>query len=605
MCGIYITNLNYSRNQIKKKLDRIKFRGPDNTGFHKANNISIAHLRLSIIDLDDRSNQPFEFNGNFLTYNGEIYNYKSIRKKLIDLGYEFNTSSDTEVLIKGYDYWGSKVVDQLNGMFSFAIYDSTNQLIFCARDRLGVKPFYYYFENGKFEISSQISCLKRKNYEIDKDAINAYLKTGYIPSPLSIYEKIKKLSPGNTLIIDLNHNKMKLNNYWNLKQNSFGISNYDESKKKIISILEDSVKIRLNSDVPIGTFLSGGVDSALISSIAAKYSKKRIQTFTVGFNEVEYDESKIAKQYSKIIGSKHKEFICSEEDLLKLVPKFIQIYDEPFSDPSAIPSLLLSSKVKEDVTVVLSGDGGDESFFGYNHFYFPKIINLIFMLPLFIRRVLSIFLPIKILAKILNKDSNTIKEILNLNSFKDYQKRIFISNPKYIESKKNTWLQDNFSFSKNIYQQIADLNIKLWLENDSNVKVDRASMAYSLEVRSPFLDYRLIEIARTIPVKYRLLRKNRKKLLKDILTEYIPRHVFDYPKKGFSIPLKDWTRGKLKKELINTLSSKNLSVIPGLNYKKFLKLMNSHFKSEIDFSLEIWRMYVLVSWYQKNKSEYK
>ncbi len=600
MCGIYITNLGYSKSQILEKIERIKFRGPDNKGFKKINNISIAHLRLSIIDLDIRSNQPFEYNGYYLSYNGEIYNYKEVRKKLIDLGYSFDTLSDTEVLIKAYDYWGSNMVVELNGMFAFAIYDSTKEIIFCARDRLGVKPFYYYYDKGRFEISSQISTIKKEEHEIDMNAIDAYLRTGYVPSPLSIYKEIKKLPPGYTLTIDIKSKKINLDRYWNLSKPNYKNLNYKESLTKIKAILEDSVKIRLNSDVPVGTFLSGGIDSALVSSIASKFSKTPIKTFTVGFKENDFDESKIALKYSKILGSDHKEFICSQDDLLNLVPKLIETYDEPFSDPSAIPSLLLSSKVKEDITVVLSGDGGDESFFGYNHFYFSRLIKVLFMLPFSLRKICSLPLPIRLIAILSGKESKNIKEILMLKSFKEYQKRIFISTPPYIEKKKNKWLSNYLKFSNNIYQQIADLNIKLWLENDSNVKVDRASMAYSLEVRSPFLDYRLVELARDVPIKYRYSKNKRKQILKDILDEYIPSHIYNNPKKGFSIPLNQWTRGKLKKDLLRKLSKKNLSNIPGLNHNIFLELMRKHYSDKIDFSLEIWRMYILISWYQQN-----
>tara|TARA_B100000900_G_C20600602_1_gene725388 strand:+ start:3713 stop:5554 length:1842 start_codon:yes stop_codon:yes gene_type:complete len=604
MCGIYLTNFDFPKEQVLDKIKKIKFRGPDNLGYNKIDNITLAHLRLSIIDTNIRSNQPFSFNGLHITYNGEIYNYKSIRDELEKKGYSFTTQSDTEVLLKGFDYWKNDILTKINGMFSFAIYDSNTKTIFSARDRLGVKPFYYFFNNGSFEISSQIAPLKNDNLSINEDSIVAYLRTGYIPSPLSIFKEIKKLPPGYSMTIDVTTNKIFINKYWDLKPQKIKKIKYHEAISQLEKLIEESVEIRLNSDVPFGTFLSGGIDSALVTSIASKKVKKRLKTFTIGFNEEEYDESKIAKKFSNILGTNHKEFICTQKDLIQLIPKLLEIYDEPFSDPSAIPSLLLNKKVKKDITVVLSGDGGDESFFGYNHFFIKKSVKLIFLIPFFIRRFTATMIPYRFLSKSLNKDVKTIKEIFILRSIKDYITRIFVSYPQYLNDRSKDWFNyynKVFTLSKNIYQNIADLNIKLWLENDSNVKVDRASMAYSVEVRSPFLDYRIIEFSRTLPINYRYSRIRRKKMLRDILKKYIPEELFNLPKKGFSLPLEKWTRGQLKNEIIQTITHKNLSMISGIKDDIFMKLMDDHFNEKKDFSLSIWRMYILIKWLKKNK----
>lgn len=604
MCGIYLTNFDLPKEQVLDKIKKIQFRGPDNLGYKKIDNITLAHLRLSIIDTNIRSNQPFSFNGLHITYNGEIYNYKIIRNELEEKGYLFKTLSDTEVLLKGFDYWKKDVLTKINGMFSFAIYDSKTQTIFSARDRLGVKPFYYFFSNGNLEISSQISPLKNHNLSVDKNSIIAYLRTGYIPSPLSIYSEIKKLPPGSSMTLDLKTNRIYIEKYWDLQPHKEKKINYTEAVSQLEKLIEESIEIRLNSDVPFGTFLSGGIDSALVTAIASKKTKKSLNTFTMGFNEEEYDESKIAKRFSKILGTNHKEYICTQEDLIDLIPKLLDVYDEPFSDPSAIPSLLLNKKVKKEITVVLSGDGGDESFFGYNHFFINKYVKLIFLVPLIIRKLTLNILPYRVLSNLLKKDVDTIKEIYAFRSIKKYIVRIFVSNPYYIKQRSKDWFniyEKVFTLSKNIYQNIADLNIKLWLENDSNVKVDRASMAYSVEVRSPFLDYKVIEFSRTLPMRYRYSRNRRKKMLRDILNKYIPEEIFNKPKKGFSIPLAKWTRDQLKKDIIQTITDENLSMVSGIKNEVFMQLMDDHFNEKKDFSLSIWRMYVLIKWLIKNK----
>lgn len=603
MCGIYLTNKNFDKTYVLSKLKHMKHRGPDNLGYTKIDDITLGHLRLSILDLETRSNQPFIFDGLYLTYNGEIYNYQEIKDKLSNLGYQFKTTSDTEVLIKSYHYWGKKMLNKINGMFAFSIYDSKKNIVFSARDRLGVKPFYYSFNNGKFEISSQLSSIETNNSKICNQSVSMYLKLGYIPSPYSIYNNIKKLQPGSFMVIDIKKKELLINKYWDLENTKIKKLSYKDALTQLESLIEDCVKIRLNTDVNLGTFLSSGIDSALITSIASKISKNPIYTFTIGFQDPEYDESKIAKKYSEILKTNHKEYICDFKKLVDIIPIIPDVYDEPFSDPSSIPSIFVNSVAKKNVTVVLSGDGGDESFFGYNHFFISKWIFILFRIPYLIRKRLLNYFPTYYLSLLFKKEKNTIKEILIIKNLKDYLKRIFISNLSYLNSKNESWFEHYrpyLDFSNNIYQKIADLNIKLWLENNSNVKVDRASMYNSIEVRSPFLDYRIIEFARSLPFKYRHLSRNRKRLLKDILKKYIPENLFDIQKKGFSIPLKKWTRKELKPELQSKLTNENLQKIPGLKVENFKILMSKHFEGQIDFSLSIWRVYLFILWLEKN-----
>lgn len=597
MCGIYITNLPLSKSEIELKLKKIQFRGPDFLGVVQKENLSFGHLRLSIIDLDKRSNQPFVYKGLTIVYNGEIYNFKEVRAELITLGYEFKTTSDTEVLIIGYHEWGKEVVQKLNGMFAFAIHDKSKNIIFCSRDRIGVKPFYYYWEKGQFEICSQIQPLS-KNKIVNQEAVSIYLQTGYVPSPYSIYENIFKLPPGCNLIIDLENQSKSIEKYWDLKKVKTVSWSYQEAKEKLHNLLKDAVKIRLQSDVPLGSFLSGGVDSALISAIANKLTGG-VKTFTIGFEDPKYDESKLAKKFSDIIGTDHKETICNPEDLIALVPKLFEAYGEPFADSSAIPSLLLNKTTKPDVTVVLSGDGGDESFFGYNHFEWSKIFDYFFSIPFFLRKAFSFFIPYQILGK----RALAVKNIFKFKTFDNFIESVFIGFSSFLLVRDNTWLKhfDSFkSLSKDKLQKLADLNIKLWLENDSNVKVDRASMAYSVEVRSPFLDYRIIEFARALPISYRIKGRKRKRILKDILNEYIPEAIFEVPKKGFGIPLKTWIRNELRAEFIEHLNDKELKKIENLNIDLIKKYLDKHLSGEEDYSSYLWRIYVLIKWMKLN-----
>lgn len=598
MCGIYITNIPYEKEEVLDKLKSIEFRGPDNLGYEKIEEITLAHLRLSILDLEERSNQPMTFEHFHIVFNGEIYNFLEIKKELIDLGYQFSTKSDTEVLLFGYKEWGADIVPKLNGMFAFAIFDTISNTVFCARDRVGVKPFFYFWKDGKFEICSQLRPLINPKSKLSEPSISMYLDCGYIPSPFSILEDVYKLPPGNTMLIDLVAQTKTILEYWNLEPVKVSEISYDKAKEKLHELLIDAVKIRLQSDVPIGTFLSGGIDSALVSSIASRLSGNKINTFTIGFEDPEFDESKVAAEFASIIGSNHTETICKSDDALKMLSTFIKVYDEPFADSSALPSLLLNSVTKKYVTVALSGDGGDESFLGYNHFDALKKFNKIAYIPFFIRKLVAFFYN-ENLTKI---QPSTINSLLKTKSSDDYSWGIFTGFDSLQKKKYTGWaeLYNNFrTYSTNCFQRIADLNIKLWLENDSNVKVDRASMAYSVEVRSPFLDYRIIEFARTLPVSYRYQEGIKKKILKDILTEYIPENVFNQPKKGFAIPLHHWIRKELKEEIALELSDDFLNRVPNLDVSKFKKQLRLHLENKTDYTFNIWKLFVLAKWYKE------
>ena len=585
MCGIYLTNHSYSEKTIREKLDSISYRGPDHQGYTKVNKTKLGHNRLSIIDLDPRSHQPMQVEGHSIVFNGEIYNYLDVKQQLIKEGVSFHTSSDTEVLIKGYIAWGEKILDHINGMFAFAIYNEKDNHVFVARDRLGVKPVYYNWNNGKLELASQLSSLT-SNGELDHEAIQMYLSMGYIPTPKSIYKDICKLPAGSYARFDLNQLTKSITTYWELEQVKTRNIPYQQAKQELKTLLQDAVKIRLQSDVSYGSFLSGGIDSALVSSMANEALSEPLKTFTIGFEDKKYDESDIAQQFADHIGSDHRITMCKSTDPLTLLDDFFKVYNEPFADSSALPSLLLNKVTKPYATVVLSGDGGDESFLGYNHFEWLKQVSFIYQIPYVVRMTIQKLFPFDWLGK----RGKSIKNIMGYKNLSKFIQHIFTGFDPITLDKRQSWFkpyQKYLQLATVPLQKAADLNIRLWLEGDSNVKVDRASMAYSVEVRSPFLDYRVIEFARSLPVRYRYNGNVRKRILRDILSEYIPEKIFDQPKKGFSVPLDKWTKDELKNEILHYLEKNKLIQIPNLNLAKVNRIIEEHYSDKADYSMYI------------------
>jgi asparagine synthase (glutamine-hydrolysing) len=604
MCGIYLSNKVLSANEIISKLKGMKHRGPDNQSYWVNDQVTLGHVRLSILDTDQRGNQPMHYQNMSITYNGEIYNYLEIKDDLITNGYDFETNTDTEVILKAFHFWGRDFINKLNGMFAFAIYDKSKNKTYCYRDRIGVKPFYYFFDKETFELSSQLSVLSHPK-KISSEGLEAYLLTGYIPSPLSIFENVKKLQPGSELIYDNEKHSLSISCFWDLKERvPQQRKSFDQNIKQLKALLIDAVKIRLASDVPLGAFLSGGIDSSLICSLLVnELNVKNLKTFTLGFQESGYDESPKAFEYAKHLDTNHHSIKIDVQDLLNTLPDFIKAYDEPFSDSSAIPSLILSKKIKKHITVVLSGDGGDESFLGYDHFINYSLVSKILWIPYSLRKFIVPLIPFHLLSK----KPEILKKIFGLKNPEDFIVETFLGGVDYLHNHSAVFLKYYFKYlklSKRGLQKMADYNIKLWLENDSNVKVDRASMAHSLEVRSPFLDYRVIEFARSLPVTHRLRLFNRKAILKKILAFYIPAKLFKAPKKGFAIPLNDWIKNDLKGDITKELNDKFLQSIPNLECNKFKKSLLAHFKGEKDFSRHIWRLYVLAKWAHFNKIKF-
>lgn len=604
MCGIYGSTLLYNENQIKDKLKRTSFRGPDQMGwkFYKTdeNSITFGHNRLSIIDLDERSNQPFTYKDNIeIVFNGEIYNFLILKDKLHKKGYTFNTTSDTEVICAAYLEYGEACVDYFNGMFAFVIYDKIKNLLFGARDRLGQKPFYYYHNIKDFEFASQISSIQlyNPNLSISKKAIDSYLTWGNVPEPISIFNEIKKLLAGHSFVFHLESGRLDIQQYWDIDyigKNKF-LGSYTEAQTELKNILSDAVKIRMFADVPVGVFLSGGIDSSLIAAMAVETSQTKVKTFSVKFNDKGFDESIYAKQVADHLNTEHNIIECSYNEGIDLIDNFHHYYDEPFADPSAIPSMLLAKHTKKQVTVALSGDAGDEVFMGYHRYDWinkgSKFMKIPYPARLIISNFVSLFpnYRLKIISEFMKYKSinsaylDSLTAVSQLNS-KD------INELKYL-----------LHNEKKLLERVSDFDIKTYLNWTINTKVDRATMAYSLEARSPLMDYRIIEFAQTLPTDFKFKGSNQKRILKDLLYQYVPKHIFDRPKAGFTMPFKVWFREDLKDYVLTELNNESLLQIPGIDAEKVNNQIQQHMDGSWNHYVLIWKLLVLKQWLKHNQ----
>jgi len=610
MCGIYGTTKPYTEEQVKKKLERTSFRGPDQMGWQTysngGNKVIFGHNRLSIIDLDPRSNQPFTYQNKIhLVFNGEIYNYRSLKNILMTKGYEFRTTSDTEVICAAYMEYGEDCVSHFNGMFAFVVFDEEKQIFYGAKDRLGQKPFYYYLNGSEFEFASQLSSIQlfNKNLTISSQSIHDYLSWNYMPAPHTIFNEISTLCDGHCFVYNIKDHSFKTYQYWDIDykcQYPFKGS-FENAQEELETVLGDAVKIRLHADVPVGVFLSGGVDSSLIAALAKKNKEEKIKTFSVKFEEKDFDESKYAKMVANHLKTDHHEIECDYREGIDLVENFSYYYDEPFADPSAIPSMLLAKYTKNHVTVALSGDGGDESFMGYHRYEWIARNKKYMAIPKPIRNLISSTLTsvskgnrARVLADLIEKDTIEhayLSTMVNSDAF--WMVKTKASNNydalKYL-----------FHSDKNVFERATDFDIKTYLSGDINTKVDRASMAYSLEARSPLLDYRVMELARSLPTEYKYIKNNQKRILKEVLYKHVPKEIFDRPKSGFGIPLRIWFREELKDYVLDQLSEEKLKSIPGIRPDIILKCIQEHMDGKWNHYMLIWRLLVLSQWLSTN-----
>ena len=650
MCGItgfYSKNSSTFDNAILKMNSAISHRGPDNSGLWQDKNSGIVfgHQRLSILDLSSAGNQPMLSNSErfIITYNGEIYNHLNIRNEIKkkNLNLKWKSSTDTETLLEALELWGvEETLKKTVGMFAFALWDKKNRCLTLARDRIGEKPLYYGWQgsgiNKVFLFGSELKALKAHpefTKDINHNAIALQLRHNYIPDPYSIYKNIFKLLPGHYL--ELTENDLKKNIltnpkiYWSLTKTAFygKINQLTLSENNIQNNLEDllklSIKKQMISDVPLGAFLSGGIDSSIVVALMQSQSNNPIKTFTIGFSEHDYDEAKYAKKIAKHLHTEHTELYISSTEALDVIPKLPSIYDEPFSDSSQIPSFLLSQLTKKNVKVALSGDGGDELFCGYNRYISTENWSKKFsLLPIRLRKSLAFIIQsmspnrwnqlIKFLPG-LNKNLNFGHKMhkgasaLEAKSLLDVYYILIsqLQNPNdiLIKGKELGTFFTEFrpELQKfNDHEKMMVLDLLSYLPNDILVKVDRSSMASSLETRVPFLDHELIEYAWKIPHSYKFRQGKGKRILRQILNNYVPKNLTERPKKGFGIPLDIWLRGPLKDWAENLLNEKKLSQQGYFNPLLIRNKWNEHISNKKNWHYSLWNVLMFQAWIESN-----
>lgn len=603
MCGIFGSTVIHNKKIINEKLNVSNYRGPDNSSYDIiSDKLIFGHNRLSIFDLEERSNQPFFYESIAIVFNGEIYNFIALKNELIKKGYVFSTTSDTEVICALYLEYKEECLQYLNGMFSFVIYDKEKDVLFGARDRLGQKPFFYYLKDNVFEFSSNLKQIEINNHlEIDSNTCKDYFYYGYFLDPDTPYKNVYKLMPGTYFTYDLKDKTFCLKKYWSMNDVKTNKQfDYKTAKQELKNLLLDSTKIRLQADVPVGLFLSGGVDSSLITSLA-KENKKDVNTYSIKFNEKKFDESNESKKIANYLGTNHNTFTCDLNSAKDLILNFYDYYDEPFADVSALPSMLLSKYVSNNVTVALTGDGADELFLGYSRYKWMNDISSFYKIPHSVRNIISYMVSlipnykIKMLAKGISYKNESDLYLSLMTTFKTNYMKSKISKDKIEEC---LWYFSEYNFleSPSMY------DVRSYLNSDINTKVDRASMAFSLETRSPFMDYRVAEFSKILPTSYKFRESKLKYILKDILSDYIPLELFDRPKKGFGVPIKEWLQKDLKELTFDCYEYFKQLKLEFIDYEKYECLIKEFYSRKANHSVEIWRMIMFVLWFKGQKN---
>ena len=621
MCGIAgscnFTGKKVERPDIERMIKTLVHRGPDDEGIYisadqfpnAAAQVGLGHRRLNIIDLQT-GHQPMsnEDGSIWIVCNGEIYNFLELRERLLSKGHRFKTKSDTEVILHLYEDEDLSCLRALRGMFAFAIWDNKKQRLFLARDRIGKKPLVYYQDNGNFFFASEIKALLQNGIkrEVDLGSIDYFLTYGYIPSPQSIFKGIAKLLPGHILTYE--RKGLAIERYWRINYKKQKIT-FDESKERLKEILTESVKLRLISDVPLGAFLSGGMDSSVVVALMSKLSSSSVKTFSIGFEEKDYSELKFARKIAERFNTEHREFVV-KPDAFEILNKLVWHYNEPFGDSSCIPSYYVAKMSREFVPVALNGDGGDESFVGYERYRGMQIARHLKHIPKpLIKAMLS-------LCKTKSRYRYMERFLKGMLNYTDEWRRYASWISYFQEEDKQYLYSDCFKAGLNgdtvgyilklaeqsdlcsVAEKAMEVDINSNLPEDLLVKMDIATMANSLEARAPFLDHNVMEFAASLPITFKMRSFKLKYLLKEVAGDLLPKEILQRRKMGFAVPLDKWFRGSLRQFAYKTLLDKKC-LERGYFRKEFIKtLLDEHISGESNHGSRIWSLLNLEIWHR-------
>jgi len=611
-------NRDAHRQWLEQMAQAIIHRGPDAGGVFQDEQVALAHRRLSILDLSEAGNQPMvSASGRYLiAFNGEIYNYPSIKADLEVEGYTFHTGTDTEVLLALFESRGAGCLNALNGMFAFAIWDTQAKELFLARDRLGKKPLYYYEAGGQFAFASEIKALGSLPFlkmEIRPDAIKDFFAYQYIPDPKTIYHNVHKLAPGYWL--RTNGTRSETGQYWDVGFSSHQGRTEKQIEEGLYELIDDAVRLRMISDVPLGAFLSGGVDSSAIVGLMAGQSSKPVTTCAIGFDSKRFDEVQYARQVAQKFGTDHHEFTV-KENVAGSLSSITRYFDEPFADPSFVPTYFVSQLARKQVTVALAGDGGDENFAGYSKYRTDSIENrLRQQFPQFLRQLLFPRMA-QIANRVAHPYARRAGSLLNTLALEP-DTAFFVTNSFFRKSVWDDLVTDSFRQDTRDYDpaeitrqhyrnaqaddhlsRILYTDIKTYLPGDILVKVDRMSMANSLETRAPLLDYRVVEYAAGIPAALKLKGKEKKYILKKTFGNLLTDDILYRKKMGFSVPLADWLRTELRQTSEQVFGDKNGGLSQYFNMNRVWDLWQSHQRGNNQNTQELWSMLSFELWWQ-------
>jgi len=636
MCGFagFLSKLpmiDSANSVLSKMASAIAHRGPDDFGvwYDPVNGVGLSHRRLAIVDLSPAGHQPmFSKSMRYvIAFNGEIYNHLKIREELSDAGVisSWCGHSDTETVLAAFEHWGvEKAIVKMVGMFSIAVCDLQAKELILARDRMGEKPLYYAWMNGAFLFGSELKAMRAHpmfDSTVDRDALALFMEYSYVPAPYSIYKSVRKLKPGCLLKVQLeNPERSTMQTYWSLKQISAGTSSFlHQTDSQILDqlhlMIKESVRNQMMSDVPLGAFLSGGVDSTLIVAMMQSMAASPVKTFTIGFAQEEFDEAKYAAQVAAHIGTEHTELYISDQDAVNVVPKLASIYDEPFADSSQIPTYLVSALAKQKVTVALSGDAGDELFSGYTRYQHcadswkrvagtsavtKGLIRELGRLSPFFLNQLANFARIKTQGQNVGHRLAKLAKASNAENFVSFYQTLISHTTLAQQLVPGSGALDTvFTDLNNLpakFESMMLVDSLSYLPDDILAKVDRASMSVSLESRIPFLDFRLVEFAQHIPQRLKVNSGQTKWCLRQILDKYVPRTLLERPKKGFGVPLAAWLRGPLKDWGEALLEPSLLQKQNYLDCQIVRKMWMQHQNGVADWHFQLWNILVFQQW---------